>query len=265
MNREVCLFDKFSYCKNGVRCLRIHLKEICWNRECDYRKCNKRHPRPCKIFLERGHCKFGTSCRYSHRPPKIIEEQNKKIESLENKTAKLLKQVADQDAIIKDLNKKLFERECNELKSLQKQIDVLVQKNDEKEKAIQKLETDVKDIKDNCAEDSSDEDEDVEQEMSKHSAYIEKALVQVDETKIEIEKMRKNTRDAKVQIEKLCQELTSLPFIFGFNTKVRFDNYWDPVEELMEFVKSNETKMDKETCLTKIMKLKQQLQWIIAE
>ena len=160
----------------------------------------------------------------------------------------------------------MFERECNELKSLQKQIDVLVQKNDEKEKAIKKLETDVNDIKDNCiTEDSSDEDEDVEQEMSKHSAYIEKALVQVDETKIEIEKMRKNTRDAKVQIEKLCQELTSLPFKFGFSTKVRFDNYWDPVEELMEFVKSNETKMDKETCLTKIMKLKQQLQWIIAE
>ena len=266
MTREVCLFDKFSYCKNGVRCLRIHLKEICWNRECDYRKCNKRHPRPCKIFQERGHCKFGTSCRYSHRPPKIIEEQNKKIESLENNTAKLLKQVADQDAIIKDLNKKLFERECNELKSLQKQIDVLVQKNDEKEKAIKKLETDVNDIKDNCiTEDSSDEDEDVEQEMSKHSAYIEKALVQVDETKIEIEKMRKNTRDAKVQVEKLCQELTSLPSKFGFDPKFKLDNYWDPVEELNEFVKSNETKIDKDTCLAKIRNLKQKLQWIIID
>ena len=272
MNREVCLFDKFSYCKNGVRCLRIHLKEICWNRECDYRKCNKRHPRPCKIFQERGHCKFGTSCRYSHRPPKIIEEQNKKIESLENNTAKLLKQVADQDAIIKDLNKKLFERECNELKSLQKQIDDLVQKNDEKEKAIKKLETDVNDIKDNCiAEDSSDEYEDinedevVEHEIPKHSSYIEKALFHLDETKKDIEKMRKNTRDAKVQIENLCQVLTSLPSRFGFSDKNRFDNYWDPVEELKEFVKSNDTKMDKETCLTKIMKLKQQLQWIIVD
>ena len=142
MHREKCLFDKFSYCKNGVRCLKIHLKELCWNRECDYRKCNKRHPRPCKIFLEKGFCRFGTSCRYSHRPPKIVEDQNKKIESLENKTAKLLKQVTDQDAIIKDLEKKLFERECSEVKSLQKQIDDLVQKNDEKEKALKKLETD---------------------------------------------------------------------------------------------------------------------------
>ena len=71
MIREVCLFDKFSYCKNGVRCLRIHLKEVCWNRECDYRKCNKRHPRPCKSFMEKGFCRFGTSWRYSHRPPKV--------------------------------------------------------------------------------------------------------------------------------------------------------------------------------------------------
>ena len=114
MIKEVCLFDKFSYCKNGVRCLRIHLKEVCWNRECDYRKCNKRHPRLCKPFMEKGFCRFGKSCRYSHRPPKVIEEQNQKIESLENNTAKLLKQVADQDVMIKDLKKKLYERQYNE-------------------------------------------------------------------------------------------------------------------------------------------------------
>ena len=46
---------------------------------------------------------------------------------------------------------------------------------------------------------------------------------------------------------------------FGFNT-IKLDNYWDPVEELKEFLKSNEPKMDKDTCLTKIRKLKQQLQ-----
>ena len=54
MNREVCLFDKFSYCKNGVKCLRIHLKEVCWNRECDYRKCNQTHTgkMPISAFFE---------------------------------------------------------------------------------------------------------------------------------------------------------------------------------------------------------------------
>ena len=107
MIREVCLFDKFSYCKNGVRCLKIHLKEVCMNRECDYRKCNKRHPRLCKLFMGKGFCRFGNSCRYSHRPPKCVEEQNKRIESLENTVVKLQKQVGDQDVIIKDFKKKL--------------------------------------------------------------------------------------------------------------------------------------------------------------
>ena len=79
------------------------------------------------------------------------------------------------------------------LKSLQKQIDVLVQKNDEKEKAIKKLETDVNDIKDNCiAEDSGDEYEDInEDEEHEISSCLEKAFVQLDETTKEIEKMKK--------------------------------------------------------------------------
>ena len=93
--------------------------------------------------MEKGFCRFGTSCRYSHRPPKVIEEQNKKIEALENNTAKLLKQVADQDVMIKDLKKELYERECKEMKSLQGQIDDLVEKNMEKEKAIANLSIDV--------------------------------------------------------------------------------------------------------------------------
>ena len=40
-------YDKFSFCKNVVKCTTVHLKlkEVCLNRECDSRKCNKRHPR----------------------------------------------------------------------------------------------------------------------------------------------------------------------------------------------------------------------------
>ena len=108
MIREVCLFDKFSFCKNGVKCSRVHLKEVCQNRECDYRKCNKRHPRSCRIFRMNGFCRFGTSCRYSHRLPKEVEEQNKKIESIEKVNAVLSKEVEDQNAEIKELKSRLF-------------------------------------------------------------------------------------------------------------------------------------------------------------
>ena len=93
-------FDKFSYCKNADKCLRIHPKEVCLIRECDYRRCDKRHPRPCKIFRIRGFCRFGTNCRYSHRLPKEVEDQNKKIDSLS-------KQVEDQNNEVKDLKIKL--------------------------------------------------------------------------------------------------------------------------------------------------------------
>ena len=132
--------------------MKVHLKEVCQNRECDYRVCNKRHPRPCRIFSINGFCRFGTSCRYSHRPSKemeeqnkVIEKQNQNIESLRVTTSKLSKQVADQNDELKDLKKKLLEIERRDLKRLQEQVDALLQTNNEKEKVIKIL----KDLEDN--------------------------------------------------------------------------------------------------------------------
>ena len=142
MYREVCMFDKFSYCKNGDKCLKIHLKETCLIRECDYRKCDKRHPRPCNIFMIRGICKFGTSCRYSHRLSKNVEDQNKRIESLEEISKKLSKKVAEQDHEIKDLKIKLVESESRTLKRFQQQVEDLLESNNQKEKALRNLEND---------------------------------------------------------------------------------------------------------------------------
>ena len=52
-----------------------------------------------------------------------------------------------------------------------------------------------------CDEIDSDENEDINEDPC--SSQIDNALALVDETKDEIEKMRKNTRDAKVKVEKL--------------------------------------------------------------
>ena len=186
MIREVCLYDKFSFCKNGVRCLKIHLKETCQNRECDYMKCNKRHPRPCRIFRMNGYCRFGTSCRYSHRLPKEVEDQNNKIESMEKVNAKLLKQVEDQNVEIKELKKKMLDIESKELKNLQNQINDLVKKNNEKEIAIKNLNV----VSNNCGldeqDDCDDNEEDVELEEKEtniekeqeinHPEYVQNAL-----------------------------------------------------------------------------------------
>ena len=68
-----------------------------------------------------------------------MEEQNKRIESLERITVKLSEQVADQNNEIKDLKIKLVESESRTLKKLQQQIDALVKSNDQREKAIKNL------------------------------------------------------------------------------------------------------------------------------
>ena len=86
-----------------------------------------------------GFCRFGTSCKYSHRLPKEVEEQNKKIETIEKVNAKLSKQVEDQNVEIKELKSRLIEIESRELKSLQKQINDLAKNNSEKETAIKNI------------------------------------------------------------------------------------------------------------------------------
>ena len=125
--------------------------------------------------------------------------------------------------------------------------------NNEKEMSIKSLTTSLSELEEKIEMDDetdSDENEDINEDEPFYPSYIVKALDLVDETKDEIEKMRKNTRDAKVKVEKLYQELSSLHSI----------RYSDPIRKLEVFVKSNESKMDKDTCLTKLMDLKKQLQ-----
>ena len=266
MIREVCLYDKFSYCQNGVRCRRVHLKETCLIRECDYRKCNKRHPRPCRFLMLNGFCKFGSSCRYSHRLPKNVEDQNEKIKAIEeeikvqnekiksaeDKNVTLEKMVEDQNLTITNLQLQLSTQYEKDIENLKKDIEYLNVANNEKEMSIKSLTKSLNELEEKIEMDDetdSDENEDINEDDPSY-IEIDKALALVDETKDEIEKMRKNTRDAKVKVEKLWQELSRLPSIC----------YSDPIRKLEEFVKSNESKMDKDTCLTKLMDLKKQLQ-----
>ena len=279
MIREVCLFDKFSFCRNGVKCLKVHLKEVCQNRECEYRKCNKRHPKPCRFFRENGFCKFGTSCRYSHRVSREIEENNKKIEALEKVTDKLSKQVADQEAEIKALKLELCEIANVELKSLRKQIDDLTKSNDEKERAIKKLEEDFVEFKNNCEfgeEDDSDDDEreDIElqektnlnkKEEIKHPFYVQEALKNTHNAYNDIEKLRKNSREVKAIVQELSKNLSDIAFeldcdmafVFGQTQSV----FQSAISKIKSLSKSTEV-IDKDSCMLEIVRCEKQLKKI---
>ena len=148
---------KYGFCKNGDNCNRSHLKEVCLKRECDSRKCDKRHPRPCKLMMENGFCKFGTRCSYSHRLPKIIEDQNLKIEALE-------RMIETQNETIEDLKVKMLQNHRRELDQLQSQINLLKLQNTAKEGLIKKLDNQKTIIE-------SEEEDDDENTLKESSEY----------------------------------------------------------------------------------------------
>ena len=219
MAREVCFFDKFSYCKNGDSCRRLHLKEVCLVRGCDYRNCEKRHPNPCKTFMLKGFCRFGTSCKYSHRLSKEAEEQNKKIESLEEVTKKLSKQIADQNEEIKTLKRDLLDTKSRELKNLQDQINRLVKSNDEKEKAIRTVEEELlMEVEENDdggteqihvgVEEAVGHEEICEAEIIKKDTieYAQKCLPHLEKFYLELKKLKNNNPDLTKILVTKCKE-----------------------------------------------------------
>ena len=73
---NVCLRNKFGYCKHGDRCWKRHIQAKCERQECDARQCDKRHPQECKYYRDYKRCKFGDYCLYDHanRMDPVLEE-----------------------------------------------------------------------------------------------------------------------------------------------------------------------------------------------
>ena len=163
MTGEICLFYKYGFCKHGDKCNKSHLKEVCLKRECDSRKCDKRHPRPCKLMMENGFCKFGTKCSYSHRLPKIIEDQNLKIEALE-------RMIENQNETINDLKFKMLENQRREVDQLQSQINLLKSQNTLKESLIKKIDKQTELIEWEEEEDENTLEEDNECQSVPHAS-----------------------------------------------------------------------------------------------
>ena len=115
MSEEVCLYNKFGFCKFKESCRRYHCKETCKEEKCkDKNICRKRHPRKCKKFLSEKGCRFGDDCSYKHLSPiqlpkekddlavkvelltSVVEKMAKKINLLETEVSELKKTSSDE-------------------------------------------------------------------------------------------------------------------------------------------------------------------------
>ena len=115
MSGEVCMFDKFGFCKwETTGCNKVHLKETCLLEECDSRKCQMRHPRLDALEKE------------NKRLQKVIENQDLKIDKMSEKCNN---SSSDENAKGVDL--------------LKKQIAQLIDANKKKTEVIKQIDKDL--------------------------------------------------------------------------------------------------------------------------
>ena len=67
MESEVCMYNKFGFCKYRSHCRRHHLQEECANHSIfkNVEKWDKRHPKACKKYNYENGCSR-TDCAYKH-------------------------------------------------------------------------------------------------------------------------------------------------------------------------------------------------------
>ena len=111
MEAPVCKHFQTGFCKFRNECRKLHIKEICQNKDCTSQSCNKRYPKPYKYYKSNQACKFGEFCCYEHF--KSTEQ---------NDNEKLLEKVTQMENTIKTMSKqlKLLEEKvkCNNCEQL---------------------------------------------------------------------------------------------------------------------------------------------------
>ena len=290
MEREnVCIFNKFGYCRNGDKCAKLHLTEKCLKEDCDVRKCNKRHPRPCKFYQDKGYCKFNSSCKYDHRQPKNVIDLNSKIDTLEKQNEMLKSLIIEQNVTISSL----IVENSKSIEKLERKIDNVISVNKEKNDETKELLKDVKEIKDfvlNLNFDSEDEsvidnDEndgrsrlsEVEKEAQgwddetvkkKVDLFVSIELKHLDEMETEIQKLRKNnSKDTRLRfrqyIEKMEEEIVKCGLVESVHS-------WHAtcahlVYIMKDFLEKPVTKNDKEDALKIIEEYRQKFNSVSKE
>ena len=225
MTGEVCMFDKFGFCKWGTSCNKVHLKETCLLEECESRKCLKRHPRPCKFLTDRGCCKYGENCRFDHRPPKYIRSLVSRLDTLEKENKNLHSIIEDQEKKIDRISEKdnhpfNLNDKFESLDKIQKQINQLILANKKKTEAIKQLDKDLDGMNQFFKSHIDTIYEDIENlESNKNQEEVEldekvvdeddrsTTLKILDDMEEDIKKCRKNGKDVKEKFNLHCDQI----------------------------------------------------------
>ena len=95
VSETLCKYNQFGYCKLQDECNNLHVNDVCRVSDCRISNCNLRHPRPCKYHAANGFCKFGSSCRYTHK-----QDPTEEIRSIKSSIEEISKRIENFDRIL---------------------------------------------------------------------------------------------------------------------------------------------------------------------
>ena len=102
---QVCMYNKYGYCKKGDNCNNIHFSDICEDMTCSKIYCDKRHPKSCSYYEKIGYCKFTTFCSYLHVNRKLDTTKIKdELEIYKNENMILKEKILSLEVQIKEMN-----------------------------------------------------------------------------------------------------------------------------------------------------------------
>ena len=106
LKTQTCSYHKYGHCKEGVECDKYHSKKVCKDLNCDVKRCNDRHPRPC-AFYSAGICKFPKDCSFSHKKVEDMISLKKEMSEMKTKYSSAIKTVEKQGKIINVLREQV--------------------------------------------------------------------------------------------------------------------------------------------------------------
>lgn len=134
MAKELCLRNKFGFCKFTQNCQFRHNNENCVSEGCEGKDCDKRHPKECWWFNQFKRCKF-TFCAYKHVKKDAPNDFNAKILDLDRQIKEKDNEMKEQLEKIKEIENKILQNELEtRVKHLEKFVLILQEKLEEKEK-----------------------------------------------------------------------------------------------------------------------------------
>ena len=130
-------FDN-GHCKYKDNCHFRHFTTVCEIDNCPNKKCEARHPRKCSFYCQRGYCKFGTYCDFSHELIKV-KVPTFETEKNEKDDVKIidLNQKIDSQAKVLEIIKNSMESYQQQIENLKEEIENLTIIVDEKQKEIE--------------------------------------------------------------------------------------------------------------------------------